>query len=940
MNYRKFRNSRFVNLLYDKGIFYFCLSFIIPAVIMLLAFRNEGIHPFGDQQMLVVDLWHQYYPFFRVVREKLLTGGSFLYSWENGMGTNFLSLISYYAASPLNWLSVFFDEEHVRDALTYILIAKIGFSGAFFSCFLRYTYKRKDLSIVVFSSMFALCSYTLGYYWNVMWFDTIALFPLVMLGVAAMCREGKWKLYTVSLALSLFSNYYIGFFTCIFTIFMFAGTIIIEGKGIRDFFRKLWIIVRSSVIGIGLSAFMLLPAYYGLKLTYSANNTFPKEVSWYEDWQDIFANLISYSEPTNIEGLPNFACGMLAVTLFGVFLFSGGIKVREKIISLLMLAFIAVSCNMNKLNFIWHGFHATNQIPYRFSFIFSFVLVAAAYRAYEVMTGKGIKLYQILLLVPAPAIIFWLNYNTAKNSEEGFLFDSSFKSSLIMTGVYILIFISVKVIPIKKSVIKRSIVNIFVCVVVISELMANASMGVGKVGSSSYNSYPASDNEVQRIFEIMRERENPLFYRTEMTSTYTLNDSALYGYNGLSQFSSSANVSITKFFRRLGLYSSEAGNRFFYRNSTPVVNSILGLNYIVSKNGMLNNSKMGLEYIDSSGNTSLYENKYPLSIGFMMNSDILELPDKESTNPFEYQNDFMKLATDTDNNIFTAQPVALASYNNIDVTKTGYGTYNFHVPDENKSVSVSYDFAGVEGAYLYGYAKNGGIETVNVKCDEVSADTSISLKDYPIVFPMGNGQSGSTMTAQLKIPDDKTDGNYTLMVYALKQNAFERVYEKLADEQLKLTEFTDTEIRGNINAYESGILYLSIPYEKGWSVWIDGRKADTLKVLDSMMGVKVESGEHEVLLKYSPEGFKLGLVISGGALILFILFAFIDRKKIDKNTGDLKSDEESKSNDGLQGNEISRLSETEQCSDSSGSSGESGIEGTEREIDDNRLFED
>ena len=121
------------------------------------------------------------------------------------MGTNFLALIAYYAASPLNWLSIFFDDEHTRHALMYILAAKIGFCGAFFSCFLRYTFNRKDFSIVGFSAIFALCSYTLGYYWNVMWFDTIALFPLVMLGVVAMCREKKWKLYTIALALSLIS---------------------------------------------------------------------------------------------------------------------------------------------------------------------------------------------------------------------------------------------------------------------------------------------------------------------------------------------------------------------------------------------------------------------------------------------------------------------------------------------------------------------------------------------------------------------------------------------------------------------------------------------------------------------------------------------------------------------------------------------------------------
>ena len=101
-NLKKFRKSGFYRVMYEKGVFYFLLSFIIPAVIMTLAFKKNGIHPFGDNQMLVVDLWHQYFPFFKVVREKLMSGGSFLYSWSNGLGTNFLSLISYYAASPLN----------------------------------------------------------------------------------------------------------------------------------------------------------------------------------------------------------------------------------------------------------------------------------------------------------------------------------------------------------------------------------------------------------------------------------------------------------------------------------------------------------------------------------------------------------------------------------------------------------------------------------------------------------------------------------------------------------------------------------------------------------------------------------------------------------------------------------------------------------------------
>ena len=531
--FKKFRESKTIKLLYDRGILHCLLSFLIPAIIMLYAFYKQKIHPFGDQQMLVVDLWHQYFPFFRVVREKLLTGGSFLYSWQNGMGTNFLALIAYYAASPLNWISVFFDDDSVRDALTYILIAKVGFSGLFCNIFLRYTYRHKDISTVFFACMFALCSYTLGYYWNVMWFDTVALFPLVMTGITAICRERKWKLYTIALALSLISNYYVGYFTCVFTVFMFICTVINEAKDIKDAFYKLWLIFRSSLMGAGLGAFILIPAYYGLQLTYSVNNTFPKTVSWAEKWQDIFANLISYNEPTHLEGLPNFACGMLAVMLFGVFLFSGGIKIREKISGVFLLALIAVSCNMNMLNFIWHGFHVTNQLPYRYSFIFSFVLVSLAYRAYDAMTEKGVKIYQIFLLLPAPCAVIYLNYLV---NDKVFSFEGALKSSIIISGAYLLIFTAAKIFPFKDYKVQRAVMNIILICAVTGELCSNAVKGVGAVGSSGYSAYPSKNEDVQGVLSEIRENDSSPFYRTEMTYTYTLNDSALYGYTGVSQF--------------------------------------------------------------------------------------------------------------------------------------------------------------------------------------------------------------------------------------------------------------------------------------------------------------------------------------------------------------------------------------------------------------------
>ncbi|MCM1314704.1 MAG: YfhO family protein [Prevotella sp.] len=986
--------NRFIKFIYDKGILCFLLSFIIPAVIMLYAFSWNNIHPFGDRQMLVVDLWHQYYPFFRVEREKLMNGDSFLYSWQNGMGTNFLSLISYYACSPLNWLSVFFSDDNTRDALTYILIAKIGFSGAFFSCFLRYTYKQKNFSVCIFSTMFALCSYMLGYYWNVMWFDTIALFPLVMTGVVAICREGKWKLFTISLALSLFSSYYIGYFTCIFCVFMFAATGIIEPKGIKDFFVKLFIMVRSSIMGIALSAFMTLPAYFGLKLTHSADNSFPKDTVFYEKWTDIFRNLLSFSEPVKVEGLPNFACGMLAILLFGVFLFSNGIKIREKISVLVMLAVIVVSCNMNKLNYIWHGFHFTNQIPYRFAFIFSFVLVASAFRAYDVIMKKGITIYQFVLLIVAPAVFFYLHYyEIPKNfplsstnrtvllivsgvtlaliilsavlknrkyniifvpvfavawgiffmmyadSEERINFENIFDTekndavmtSLLVTILFFMIFALVKIIDIKNPALRNAVTGVTLSCVLGFELVVNSVIGVQAVNTSGYDNYPDKNEQVQSLLENIRQNDDELFYRTEMTSSYTLNDSALYGYYGLSQFSSSANVSVTRLMRRIGLYASEAGNRYYYRTSTPVVNSLFGIKYIISKKGAIRSEEMSLEMQKINDSVYSYKNKYPLSLGYMMNEDILSLEDKNGVNPFEFQNTIIKLATGVENSCFTAQPVALVDYNNITVSKSGYGNYSFIKDNENLAGSAIYSYDGVDGGYLYGYATNGGCDKIKVTSDGTVIESEVSIEDYPVVFPMGNGQAGTTADIEISAKKDNKSGTYNLMVYALKQSAFEEAYNKLADEQLNITSFSDDKISGEIDVIQDGILFMSMPYEKGWTVYVDGEKTETMPVLHSMMGARVSAGHHTITLEYMPEGLVMGVIVSGVAVIIFGVVAFLDfrRRRRRKENPDIPEEtteeniteneisgqevenEESESDDSISGDELPRVSDTE-----------------------------
>ncbi|MCL2103330.1 MAG: YfhO family protein, partial [Syntrophorhabdaceae bacterium] len=239
---------------------YLALSFLLPAVILGTVFALHKVYPFGGQQILVVDFWHQYYPLLSDYWHKLREGVSLQWSWTAGAGGNYLGLIAYIMASPLNLFIALFPHEWLREVLTVLLLVRIGFAGLFMSLYLRNTFGRCGLSLPIFASLYALCAFTLGYYWNIMWFDTFALLPLVMLGLQALVREGKFRLYTVSLALAVFTHYYIGFYTCIFVAIMFFNLCFLHKVNRREFFHKLGLIAVCSAVALGMTALLTMPA--------------------------------------------------------------------------------------------------------------------------------------------------------------------------------------------------------------------------------------------------------------------------------------------------------------------------------------------------------------------------------------------------------------------------------------------------------------------------------------------------------------------------------------------------------------------------------------------------------------------------------------------------------------------------------------------------------
>jgi hypothetical protein len=115
--------------------------------------------------------------------------------------------------------------------------------------------------------------------------------------------------------------------------------------------------------------------------------------------------------------------------------------------------------------------------------------------------------------------------------------------------------------------------------------------------------------------------------------------------------------------------------------------------------------------------------------------------------------------------------------------------------------------------------------------------------------------------------------------YQLNEDVLKEGYAALADEVMTLTDFEDTSFSGEITAKEDGCLYLSVPYEEGWTLYVDGEKAELIPVFKAMCGVQLTAGTHTIEMRYSPKGFVLGLMITIGCAGLFVVLLLAERRR-------------------------------------------------------------
>lgn len=840
------------------------ICFVIPAVFMLVLWIVEEIGPFGGNSLTMVDSLHQYLPFFSDYQDKLKNEGSLFYTWDIGMGSNLLDIIAYYMSCPLNFIIVLFDREHLYVAMCLLISVKIALSGMTMASWLGHKCKNKNsLFIIPFALAYALSNYVIGYSWNLMWMDCIMILPLIMQGFEQMTEDGsRYKLYTFSLFYGLLCNYYICFMICLFLIIEFVLT---NHKDIFKISEDLLRFAGTSALAAAMSSFLLIPAYLGLNTTASATRTIP-ESSWYGSIWDIIGQMFILTNPIKSQGFDggvNLYCGTFAILLFGVYLLNTRIKWYEKLKNVIILVFLMASFNNTLLNYIWHGFHDQYGIPNRFSFLFIFVLLTIGYEAV-----MNIDKSQLPGVVIAIAAAFGFAIYADRNIEFG---GNEMKYTWILFAVY---GVAVMAYTLTRGV-GRTVVSVIMTLLFMTEIVLSGAHGYWSNGTVNIANYYGGEKSLQAAVDSVKEEGFP--YRTELTDTKVVDESIYYNMQGVSIFGSTVSNDLVNAMHGLGFYTG--ANEFLYDGANRVTNTVFGIRYVFRRDDEY--MPYDMDYVDTVEGVDVYQNSDALSLGFMVDGE-LENWTSEAANMFESINNFVEMSTGVAGIFSQIYPEVTGSSADITITQQGQFSEYYALSDITPGIlsfSLKFDVADEEDD-LYIIANCNGISKVRIYVNgELQNDNRLQYQTYHV----GHVTRGTKIEIEYCFNSGVPENTSArLTVATMNQDAYEQAYAAWSDEQMKIGKFEDGYVKGHVTSENGGLLFTSIPYDSGWTAYVDGKKVEIKTVAGAFIALDIDAGSHSIELEYFPRGLKSGMALTFGG---WMIMAFLLGRKRKPDSG-------------------------------------------------------
>ncbi len=872
------------------------ISFLVPCLTLLISYFTFGVYPFGERSVLSLDLNGQYVYYYDYMYDVLAGKESLFYSWSRNLSGEFMGIIGYYLASPFNLLVWVWPRECITEGLLTMMVTKVGAIGLSMAVYLSRGKGLDRITTVIFSSCYALCAYTLEQTMNPMWLDGVMILPIVIYGVEKLIDEGKFIMLTISLVYAFVTCFYIGYMIGIFSAiyFFYYSVATHKEKFYRLFIPRGLMFTGVAIVSVMMSAFMLLPVYHSLsygKFDFSDNVTQAKSLTTNFDFIEMFDKMFPGTYDTcRMSGLPFIYCGTIVLVLLPCYFFLKKERGRDRIAAAVVIAFLCVSMYIKQVDMVWHGGQLPNWLPYRYSFMLSFfitVCAAKAFNARKDIPKKAVAIsalgwFGILLMI-----------EKADNYLEDIKRDTMDDLVVVLPAMLILLIVAAAVVQLKDKVTARKSAVVLLCSILLAEGFYNTITQINRQHADIvYSTRPSYNDVIQPTRAVVEDikANDTGFYRIEKTYFRTVNDPIATNMYGLSHSSSTLNAKPIALLQKLGFTARSHYTR--YSGATEITKSLFGVKYELSCPDNLTKN------IKSKDDITVTENELALPMAYLVDPAYYSLV-LEENDPFQNQNKMLAAMIGNDGTpsyfkriINSAETPVKLEKTNVTQGKTTDGHHSFKVIDSGKNAEIVYTLNMPATSSLYMYLPSKYERTVNVWLNREKFLGTYFEGDNNSIMKIGDFEEGEQVIIGLTLTKSELYFREAQFVY-INEAEIKSDLQALRD----MNTFTvcerptPTEMKVTVNAEKDSYLFTSIPEEKGWTVYIDGKKADlepetssgdpgVKKVnyyvaVDALLTLPISAGQHTIEFKFTTAGYPVALIASIGGLLLFIAAIFL-----------------------------------------------------------------
>lgn len=845
------------------------------------------------------DAISQYIPrihyFINYVREcfaKLLTGDFHFssYSFRNGLG-NAVTL-SY---EPVYWLFALFHPSDVESAYNFITIFRFFLAGLSASVFFLY-HKRGYFESLLGSMMYSFCGFAI--YAGVLHAHFIApmiFLPLLMIATEEVFQKNRWYLCTVIVAVALPANYYFIYMSTIAMGIYYIGRFLFtkdpEKKTWKYFFTATSVFAGSYLLGVVIGNISLFTSFSSFMNSGRPGNSEIATVSFFyykDSWLVRFFTYFITSAATPGAWLK---LGFIPLSYIAVVTLL--MKKGNKLLKFLFLTCVTF-CIFPIAAFVLGGFSTiTNRWCYILALLVAYITVKIFPELRSLTRGE----LKVLFIAMIPYVLI-------------IMMNRDYRMDYTLASLVLLLCNFVVVLCMNKNIclIGQQCARILLLALCCGALIINAYYQYLGGKNTSADSFVTQGHVLSEITDTpmtaLADFPDNSFYRisTAEIPRKNLCSSLISNYNSIATFSSTISGPIVNYNVQMGNTAWNLVQLGGFDNRT-FMNSLACIKYYSLTDKEIPRLPYGYDEIQvkevNKETCHIYENNYTLPLGYTYDS-VLSEEDLMQYPALERQEIMMQSAVTEKSGTTPALSTGSASSTSVEAQITDYTTDGLKINGDTVEVlepgaSLTLSFDGLKNSETYlvfdGFLnpiKNNDEHLVKLtlKCGDYKRKVDFRSNNHTYgtgqdtyLFNMGYREdAASEMTVTFNSTGTFTC--YDLKVCCQPMDKYETYISRLTEDVLENVDISSNTITGSISVDKEKLLVLSIPYQKGWTAYIDGQKTEIQKANLMYSGLYLEPGNHDIRLEFERPGIKMSLCISALGIVIFIIALIIRRRRI------------------------------------------------------------